>query len=77
MADSARRVQRRPPSIIGVALDQGVNLNLDQPLRIDEAADLAHEGRRSNGPEDLPMDAADGLLVIDVDQQHACPPHVR
>src|SRR5439155_7848895 len=43
-----------------------VGLDLDEQVRIDEAADLHHRRRRSNVAEELRMGAAHGLPVIHV-----------
>src|SRR5919198_475848 len=53
------------------AFDDGVGLDLDEPVRFDEADDL-HDGVR--GPhvgEELPVDARHGLPVLDAREQDA------
>src|ERR1041384_5287223 len=55
----------------GAGADDGFGFDLDQHLRIDEAADLDHAGGRADGSEELTVHPADLLPAGDVGPVHA------
>ncbi len=56
--------------------DDGIRLDLDQHIRIDQSCNLHHRRRRPDSPEHFAMGSANILPLIDVHQIHTRSDHI-